>query len=163
MNTSPKDPTIRKLTKSDTDDIVVLSLRAWAKVFDSIASVLGPDLYHRMYPDWQPYQEKSVRDALAQNETWIVEISNTVAGFMNLIIDEDNSTGEIYMIAVDPAFQKKGLGIMLSEFALDKMKERGISLAIVSTGGDPGHLAARRTYEKIGFTPFPLVTYHKLL
>ena len=52
---------------------------------------------------------------------------------------------------------------MLSEFALAKMKDRGVTLAIVSTGGDPGHLAARRTYKKVGFTPFPLVAYHKLL
>ena len=109
MNTSPEDPTIRELTESDTDDVVALSLRAWANVFDSFASVLGPDLYHRVYPDWQPMQEKSVRDALAENQTWVVEISDAVAGFVNLIVDEENLTGEVHMIAVDPATRRRDL------------------------------------------------------
>lgn len=44
-----REPTIRG-TQSDTDDVVALSLRAWADVSDSIASVLGPEIYKRMYP-----------------------------------------------------------------------------------------------------------------
>jgi hypothetical protein len=43
------------------------------------------------------------------------------------------------------------------------MRARGIDLATVSTGGDPGHAAARRTYESAGFTAFPQVWYAKLL
>jgi hypothetical protein len=38
-----------------------------------------------------------------------------------------------------------------------------VRLAIVATGGDPGHAPARRTYEKAGFTPLPLVRYYALL
>ena len=43
------------------------------------------------------------------------------------------------------------------------MRGRGIDLATVATGADPGHAAARRTDEKAGFTSFPQVWYPKLL
>ena len=36
-------------------------------------------------------------------------------------------------------------------------------LAHIATGGDPGHAAARHTYEKAGFTALPLVRYYKEL
>jgi hypothetical protein len=43
------------------------------------------------------------------------------------------------------------------------MRARGLSLAIVATGGDPGHAPARATYEKAGFTGCPQVWYAKVL
>ena len=43
------------------------------------------------------------------------------------------------------------------------MRRRGITLATVATGGDPGHAPARRTYEKAGFTSFPQVLYSRIL
>jgi len=34
-----------------------------------------------------------------------------------------------------------------------------MSVAMVATGGDPGHAPARRTYEKLGFRQLPLAHY----
>jgi len=158
-----KETAIREYRKSDTDRIVDLALRAWAPVFESTAVVLGPKIYMRMYPDWRRHQERSVRETLDRDETWIAEADDTISGFVSLIVNQAASVGEIDMIAVDPDFQGKGFGALLTEFSLGIMREREISLAIVNTGGDPGHLPARRTYEKAGFTALPLVAYHKLL
>jgi hypothetical protein len=41
------------------------------------------------------------------------------------------------------------------------MREAGMKLAVVGTGGDPGHAPARRSYEKAGYTGLPLVRYYK--
>ena len=51
-------------------------------------------------------------------------------------------------VSRDPSHAKRGV----NHFALEKMKESGMKLAIVATGGDPGHAPARRTYEKAGYT-----------
>jgi GNAT superfamily N-acetyltransferase len=67
------------------------------------------------------------------------------------------------MIAVDPGHQNEGIGLDLVNFAIDRMTERGVRLAELGTGGDPGHAAARHVYEKAGFTPLPLVRYYKAL
>jgi len=71
--------------------------------------------------------------------------------------------GEIYMVAVDPDFQGRGIGSALIEFAPCWMKDAGMSVAMVETGGDPGHARARHTYEKVGFELFPVARYFKKL
>ena len=93
----------------------------------------------------------------------MAEADGRVVGFVNVIFDEPGRSGEIYMIAVDPQIQRRGVGSLLTEKALDEMRARGIDLAIVATGGDPGHAPARATYDRAGFTPIPQVWYSKLI
>jgi hypothetical protein len=38
------------------------------------------------------------------------------------------------------------------DFALERMRETGMRLAVVSTGGDVSRAPARRAYAKAGFT-----------
>jgi hypothetical protein len=38
-----------------------------------------------------------------------------------------------------------------------------MSVAMVETGGDPGHERARYTYEKVGFKLWPVARYFKKL
>jgi GNAT superfamily N-acetyltransferase len=71
--------------------------------------------------------------------------------------------GEIYMIAVATEHQNQGLGTTLTNFATDWMRESGLPLAMIGTGGDVGHAPARRTYDKAGYTPMPGVNYYKAL
>ncbi|MDH3755872.1 MAG: GNAT family N-acetyltransferase [Acidimicrobiia bacterium] len=131
------------------------SIRAWEPVFSSFEQVLGPDLYRRLYPDWRSQQRASVEQALASNETWVRVAEAQVTGFVNVIFDAGEKVGEIHMIAVDPRSQRRGIATDLTELAVAEMTRRGLTLATVSTGGDPGHAPARRTYEKAGFASFP--------
>ena len=156
-------PEIRPATPADTERIVEISLRAWAPVFASFETILGGDLYRRVHPDWTSSQAASVREAIDRNETWVAVVNGAVGGFVNVIFDEAESSGEIYMIAVDPDAQRRGIATALTDLALDEMRARGLTLAIVATGGDPGHAPARATYEKAGFTACPQVWYSRLL
>jgi ribosomal protein S18 acetylase RimI-like enzyme len=155
--------TIRRYTPADADRVVELSLAAWQPVFASFREILGDDLYERVHPDWETAQAASVRDALDNHETWVSTSDDEVSGFVNVTFDDGERSAEIYMIAVDPGHQRLGVASLLTEHALDEMRARGIDLAIVATGGDPGHAPARRTYEKAGFTGCPQVWYAKLL
>lgn len=147
----------------DTGAVVALSLRAWEPVFASLRRALGDRLYLRYYPDWRAQQAAAVEGALQRNETWVCEAGAEVAGFVNVIFDADEAAGEIYMIAVDPGFQRQGLASRLIAFAVAEMRRRGLTLATVGTGADPGHGPARRTYEKAGFTALPQVLYSMVL
>ncbi len=73
------------------------------------------------------------------------------------------SMSEISMLAVDPDYQGGGIGAALTEFALDRLKDAGMRVAMVETGKDPGHAAARRTYEKAGYVHLPVARYFKNL
>lgn len=56
--------------------------------------------------------------------------------------------GEIYMIAVDPDFQRRGIAASLTSHAVEWFEDAGMSIAMVETGGDPGH-ALRTAYIRV--------------
>ena len=88
----------------------------------------------------------------------------SVVGFVAVELHHpERSMGEISMLAVDPDYQGSGIGTALTEFALDRLKDAGMTVALVETRGDPGHAAARRTYEKAGYNLLPIARYFKNL
>ncbi|HEY9661695.1 MAG TPA: GNAT family N-acetyltransferase [Allocoleopsis sp.] len=148
------------------DAVVRLSLRAWTPVFDSIQDVMELDVYQELYPDdWQVSQQAAVEAVCAAEDThvWVALDANSIVGFVAVKLDAETRIGKIYMVAVDPDFQGRGIGSDLTQFALNWMKEAGMSVAMVETGGDLGHTPARRTYEKLGFGLFPIARYFKKL
>src|SRR5262245_42048277 len=148
------------------DGIARLSLRAWAPVFDSLKEVFAPAVYDTFYPKgWRGSQEKAVRDvcASADFKVWVALESDTVAGFVALRYHATDKLGEIYMIAVDPDFQRRGMALAMTDFAVERMKEAGMTIAMVETGGDPGHGPARAAYTRAGFGLFPVARYFKKL
>lgn len=147
------------------DAVIRLSLRAWVPVFDSIQSMMDPDVYRELYPDWRVNQQKAVEDVCAAEDThvWVAIEDVSTVGFVAVRLHPASKIGEIYMIAVDPDCQRRGIGTALTDFALDWMKGAGMSVAMVETGGDPGHSPARRTYEKTGFGLLPIARYFKKL
>ncbi|MDZ8029295.1 MAG: GNAT family N-acetyltransferase [Nostoc sp. DedQUE11] len=127
---------------------------------------MDSDVYRSFYPDgWRVSQLRAVEQVCTAEGTkvWVALDSGLTVGFVAVKLDLESSLGEIYMIAVDPDYQRRGIGSALIEFALDWMKVAGMSVAMVETGGDPGHAPARCTYEKLGFRLFPVARYFKKL
>jgi len=156
---------IRAMRKDEVDAIVELSLLAWAPVFASFERVLGTSIYKMVHPDWQESQAEGVRQVCLDEdqEVWVATIDDIVVGFIAYTLNHEKKEGEVYLLAVHPDHQNRGIGTDLNLFALEKMRKRGMRLAVVGTGGDPGHAPARRSYEKAGYTPLPLVRYYKAL
>jgi len=121
------------------------------------------DLHHQ--PDWRTKQTKDVEAVLADEGTmvWVAERGGAVVGFAAVTLHPDEQMGELTMVAVDPDDQNRGLGTELTNVATEWMRQMGMTHAAISTGGDAGHAAARRTYEKAGYRPFPSVVYFKAL
>lgn len=67
------------------------------------------------------------------------------------------------MIAVDPDYQRHGTASALIEFAPERMREAGMTVAMIVTGEDPGHAPARHTYEQAGFDLLSVARYFKAL
>ncbi len=147
------------------DAVVRLSLRAWTPVFDSMQNAMDADVYREFYPNWRVSQQKAVEDVCAAEDTnvWVAIDGDSTVGFVAIKLHSEPIMGEIYMVAVDPDVQGHGIGTALIKFVLDWMKDAGMSVAMVETGGDPGHAPARRTYEKLGFGLLPVARYFKKL
>ena len=158
------DSHIRPARKDDVDALVQLSLLAWVPVFHSFKQVLGPEIYSLIWPDWETSQREGVENVCQDTEkytVWVAGLEGTVVGFVAYELHDNDKTGEIYLLAVHPDYQNRGIGTELNVFALERIKESGMKMAVVGTGGDPGHTPARRSYEKAGFTGLPLVRYYK--
>ncbi len=156
---------IQPYDDSKLDAIVRLSLRAWEPVFDSIRKAMDPDVYREQHPDWRVTQKDAVESVCADVETrvWTASEGSQTIGFVAVKLHSDERLGEIYMIAVDPKSQRRGIATALTKHALAWFKESGMTTVMVDTGGDPGHAPARRTYESAGFRPFPIARYFKKL
>ena len=156
---------IRPFEDRDTEAVVDFSLRAWAPVFASLERELGSEIFRRLHPDWREDQRRAVEEALigSKERVWVAEADGIAVGFVATdVSDPGKNMGEISMLAVDPDHQGGGVGTALTKFALERLKDAGMKVA-VETGGDPGHAAARRTYEKAGCTLLPIARYFKNL
>jgi GNAT superfamily N-acetyltransferase len=158
---------IRPFRESDLDAIVELSLRAWEPVFESLRQVLGDPIFARLHqPDWRAVQADAVRSSCTSEErdVFVAAVDELPVGFAAVALDAFHERmGVVDIIAVDPAYQRRGIATQLMNRAAEHMRERGMDIAAVGTGGDPGHAPARALYEELGYTPLPVVRYLKLL
>jgi ribosomal protein S18 acetylase RimI-like enzyme len=160
------DLQIRPFSDDDMENVIYLSLLAWAPVFSSFKQVLGSRIYSAIYPDWQGQQREVVERVCKDGgkfTVYVAQLDETVAGFIAYAVHSEDQIGEVELLAVHPDYQNRSIGTELNNVALEKMKESGVRLAVVGTGGDPGHAPARRSYEKAGYTALPLVRYYKAL
>ncbi len=158
------DREFRRIASGDVEAVVSLALRAWAPVFASFEETLGGEIYQRVYPDWVSSQAEAVAAVCRGEHVWVAVENTRPLGFVAVLMrDDEPKTAEIDMLAVDPDHQGQCVATELVTVALEFMRAAGVSVADVATGGDPGHAAARRTYETAGFTALPLVRYYKLL
>ena len=158
---------IRDCRAWDHDEIVELSLRAWAPVFASVGELLGAELSTLLHgADWREHQAGEVRATLhdAAKRVWVAEYEGRVVGFVAAaVVDKARLIGEIAMVAVDPAAQRRGIGTALTEHATAWLRGQGMRVAVLGTGGDRGHEPARRIYERLGFGLFPSAQYFRVL
>jgi GNAT superfamily N-acetyltransferase len=160
------DPTIRRYRASDRDAVVALALRAWTPVFASMRQILGDEIDSRLHgEDWRVYQQREVESALDDEQMycWVAESEGVPSAFMAVQLTPERSLGQLWMIAVDPNSQNRGLGTKLTNMATDWIQAAGMNVALIGTGGDPGHAPARRVYEKAGYTPLPVANFFKAL
>jgi ribosomal protein S18 acetylase RimI-like enzyme len=157
---------IREFQERDLDAVVEFSLRAWDPVFTSLREVLGDEIFVRLKPDWKAAQAEDVRASCTSDERdgFVALVDDQPVGFVTVHLNAFNERmGVIDIIGVDPEFQRRGIALKLTRHALDHMRQRGMDIAAVETGGDPGHAPARAAYEAFGFTHLPVARYLKLL
>ena len=154
---------IKPFEDSKLDPIVRLSLRAWEPVFESLERAMDPDVYREQHPDWRATQRKAVESVCADKDVhvWVASDGSQTVGFVALKLHSEDRMGEVYMIAVDPDFQRRGIGPGLTNHSLAWLKQAGMTTVMVETGGDAGHAPARRTYESAGFRLLPIARYFK--
>jgi GNAT superfamily N-acetyltransferase len=161
------DVEIRPYDEGDLDAIVEFSLRAWQPVFGSLREVLGDEIFERLHqPDWRAAQAESVRSSCTSDErdVFVAVADGRPVGFAAVALNAfHDGMGVVDIVAVDPAYQRRGIARELMARCADHMRAEGMDIAAVVTGGDAGHGPARGLYESLGYTALPGVRYLRLL
>ena len=157
---------IREFGDDDLETVIEFSLRAWAPVFAAVRDVLGDQIFLRLHPDWKANQSEAVRSSCTNDErdVFVAVVSGRPVGFVAIALNAFHERmGVIDIIGVDPDYQRRGISSGLTEIATEHMRTRGMDIAVVETGGDPGLAPARAAYETAGFTLLPIARYFRLL
>ena len=152
---TPPPSTFRVAGPDDLDDLQRIREAAFAPVFASFRSILGDEIAAVAQANAEEEQAEHLRSLFDAESGWTVHVaesSDRVVGFVSFRVDADSAVGEIGLNAVHPRSAGNGVGTAMYEFALERMREAGMKVATVSTGADPSHAAARRAYEKAGFS-----------
>ncbi len=157
---------IRPVCDDDVEPLVQLTLAAFVRVFRTFEQEFGPAIYGLIWPDWRQSQRRGVEALCRERDkhlVWVAELDGVPVGFIACDLNLNDHAAEVQLIPVHPDYQNRGVGTALDAFTLERTKESGTKLIHVDTGGDPAHAPARRSYEKAGYVPMPLVRYFKNL
>lgn len=152
----------RPLDHSELPDLVVpegLSLRTYAGPADD-AELLR---VNNAAFDWHPEQGGWGEDQIAarRESSWFDPKGLFIAvdpadperilGFhwTKVHDEEDPAVGEVYVVAIDPAAQGRGLGRLLTLAGLHYLRDRGLGEVLLYTEAD--NTAAVHTYTRLGF------------
>jgi GNAT superfamily N-acetyltransferase len=157
--------TIRQARDTDLDTVLDLAGRAWDPVFASVNAVLGSELARSLHgEDWRTHHAAEVASIVAGMTTWVAERGGVMVGFAAArVADAGRRIGEVHIVGVDPGAQLTGVGAALVRHAEELLREQGMAVVFIGTGGDPGHAPARRLYASLGYRPFPVIQHYKRL
>lgn len=145
---------IRPFVESDFDRVDAIRRAAFAPVFASFRSLVGPEVAAVALTTLEAEQEAHLRAICrhgSAHEMHVAEEAGAVCAFVSLSFERETRVGEIGLNATHPDHQGRGIGTRLFTFALERMREEGMRAATVGTGGDASHAPARRAYGKAGF------------
>lgn len=145
--------------------VLELSVRAWSSVFPLTRTAVPAFVYDSFYPHgWEARQVADLATVLDDEPNNVdVALDGAVVGWVCTRLHPEDRMAEVYVLAVDPDHQRRGVGTALMDHALQRSRVAGMNMVMVETGDDPGHAPARVSYEAVGFERWPVARYFKRL
>lgn len=132
MSLSAEPVSIRRMTLADVGSVIEL------------AGSL------REAPDWPPsaYATALDRDAVPHRITLVAETRQTLVGFIIAVLVTPEA--ELELVAVDPAFQRRGIGRQLMQRLCDELETSDITEVTLEVRAS--NESAKALYTSLGFS-----------
>lgn len=157
---------IRGFQDPDLPQLIDLTIAVFRPLFEQhLPEAIGPDVLAHDHGDWENDYRREVptlHDPEHDRFVILAEDEGRILGYVGSHI-APGASGRLEMVAVHPEARRRGIGTALCRAAVDRLGERGVSVVHIGTGGDAFHAPARRLYESLGFSGFPVVDYSKAL
>ncbi|NHN55502.1 mycothiol synthase [Calidifontibacter sp. DB0510] len=138
---APEGFSVRPFTEADADDWLAVNARAFAHHPEQ-GRLTRADLDQRIAQPWfDPAGLLLVRDDAT---------GALAASHWTKVADPGSGVGEVYVVAVDPAYQGRGLGRFVTRIGLAHLRDRGVREIELYVEGD--NAPALATYRREGFT-----------
>ena len=159
---------VREFQPADLPALVDLTIEAFRPLFETdLPQHLDPLVYAHDHAGWKESYRRDVpalHNPGAERFITLAEDaeSGRLLGYVGWHVAPDRS-GRLEMVAVHPTARRQGVGAAVCRAALMILKQRGVTVVHIGTGGDAFHAPARRLYESLGFSGYPLVDYTRAL
>jgi ribosomal protein S18 acetylase RimI-like enzyme len=153
---------IRTYRDPDFDDVLSLTIDTFRPFYeDHFRPLVGDAVFGHQHGSWRDDYRRQVADLHDPDRHRFVDVAEDgrLLGYVGWNVDVGRRHGTIDILAVDSAARGAGIGTELCEQALTRMRELGAEVVEIGTGGDDFHAPARRLYERLGLTPYPVVAY----
>jgi ribosomal protein S18 acetylase RimI-like enzyme len=108
--------------------------------------------------DWNdPYRDIQFARASENSTILVGETGGKIA--TSVMVGHDGHRGVLYYLAVDPAFQKLGLGKAIHAEAVDWLKQRGVWKINLMVRAE--NKAVSEFYESLGYAVNPVLSFGK--
>jgi ribosomal protein S18 acetylase RimI-like enzyme len=158
---------IRPYHPGDLERLIDLTIETFRPFYEeSFRRVVGDAVFVHQHGAWRDdYRRKlpTLFDPDEHKYVAVVDDHSAMIGYVAWDVDVAKHHGGIEILAVATTHRRRGLGAMLLEHAFAHMKDHGVEVVTIGTGGDWFHAPARALYETMGCTPFPNVYYFKQL
>lgn len=142
------------------EKVTEITLYAWQGIYDEYKRRLGTKMFEDLYGDWKETKVARVMSGMNSGKGYVALIDGAVAGFIYYVPDYKKKLGTVEENAVSKEYLGNGIGKRLYDFVLSEMKKDGLIYAMVGTGLDDAHAAARKSYIRAGFDrELPSVKY----
>ena len=160
---------IRDCRQADLPALVDLTIEAFRPLFEvDLPALLDPAVFAHDHGRWMDDYRAEVPTLQDHAANRFIVLAEETAGdgrprgYVGWQVNADGS-GRLQMVAVHPDARRRGVGTALCRAALDRLRQRGVTVVHVGTGGDPFHASARRLYESLGFTGYPVMDYTRAI
>lgn len=158
---------IRPYAPHDLARLIDLTIETFGPFYEgSFRPVVGETVFHHQHGNWRDDYRSQVSNLHEPNNNKYVAVAekdDSIVGYVAWNFDLDRKHGEIDILAVSAAYRGDRTGTELCELAFTDMKDRGVEVVAIGTGGDPFHAPARALYESLGCTHFPGAYFFKQL
>jgi ribosomal protein S18 acetylase RimI-like enzyme len=157
---------IRNFEPADLPALIDLTIEAFRPLFEmDLPAVLDPRVFAHDHGQWEDGYRREVpglHDPDADRFITVAEGDGRLLGYVGWQVHPDGS-GRLQMVAVHPDVRRRGVGSAVCRAALAYLKDHGVTVVHVGTGGDAFHAPARRLYESLGFSGYPVVDYTRAI
>ncbi|WIM72823.1 GNAT family N-acetyltransferase [Corynebacterium suedekumii] len=109
------------------DALLDLSLRAWEPIFPALADEVPASVYASFYPGAGAIVSEPISQRFSTpNRTTLISHSkrDRPVGWVCTRLHPDDAMGEVYVLVVEPSYQRRGIGKALMEHAFRSVSLR---------------------------------------